>query len=137
MKKIQNFYPVLATADVKEASSFYERHFGFRRAFDSDWYVHLQHAEQAEVNLAILDANHESVPVGHRKTAQGVLINFELEEVDSAYAALVEAGVEILLELRDEAWGQRHFIAKGPDGVLIDVIKQIPPSKEFVAGYQP
>lgn len=136
MMKIQSFYPVLATTEVEEACAFYERHFGFRRAFDSDWYVHLQHAEQPELNLAILDAQHESVPAPYRKPAQGVLLNFELEEVDSAYADLVDAGVKILLELRDEAWGQRHFIAKGPGGVLVDVIKKIPPSEEFAAGYQ-
>lgn len=137
MHKIQSFYPVLATSNVQETTSFYEHHFGFRRAFDSDWYVHLQHAEQPEVNLAILSADHESIPAPYRTPAKGVLINFELADVDSAYADLVNAGVKILLELRDEPWGQRHCIVQGPDGVLIDVIKQIPPSKEFASGYQP
>jgi hypothetical protein len=39
--------------------------------------------------------------------------------------------------LRDETFGQRHFITKDPNGVLIDVIKPIPPSTEFAAQYQP
>ncbi|TJV16034.1 MAG: glyoxalase, partial [Mesorhizobium sp.] len=38
----------------------------------------------------------------------------------------------ILRTLRDEAFGQRHFITKDPNGVLIDVIKPIPPSAEFL-----
>jgi hypothetical protein len=38
--------------------------------------------------------------------------------------------------LRDEAFGQRHFITRDPAGVMIDVIKVIPPSEEFAAQYQ-
>ena len=35
-----------------------------------------------------------------------------------------------------EAFGQRHFITADPNGVLIDVIKPIPPSAEFAANYE-
>jgi hypothetical protein len=48
---------------------------------------------------------------------------------------LSAAGLPILLGLRDEAFGQRHFIAAGPNDVLIDVIKPIPPSAEFAAQF--
>ncbi len=37
--------------------------------------------------------------------------------------------------LRSEELGQRHFITADPNGVLIDVIKPIPPSAEFLAHY--
>jgi hypothetical protein len=37
--------------------------------------------------------------------------------------------------LRDEDFGQRHFITADPNGVLIDVIKPIPPSAEFAELY--
>ena len=33
------------------------------------------------------------------------------------------------------AFGQRHFITADPNGVLIDVIKPIPPSAAFVENY--
>ena len=46
-----------------------------------------------------------------------------------------KAGLPILLSLRDEAFGQRHFITKDPNGVLIDIIKPIPPTGEFAAQY--
>lgn len=39
------------------------------------------------------------------------------------------------LALRDEDFGQRHFITRDPNGVLIDVIKPIPPSADFAALY--
>ncbi len=42
----------------------------------------------------------------------------------------------MLIPLRDEAFGQRHFITRDPNGVLIDIIKPIPPSAEFAQQYE-
>lgn len=74
-------------------------------------------------------------PPGHGGIAGGLLLNFEVEDVDAVHAKLVAAGLSIVLPLRDEAFGQRHFITIDPNGVLIDVIKPIPPSAEFAARY--
>jgi hypothetical protein len=49
--------------------------------------------------------------------------------------AAVAAGLTFLLSLRDEDFRQRHFITSDPKGVLIDIIKAIPPSAEFAASY--
>ncbi len=136
MAKITSYYPVLATTDVAAAARFYEKHFGFRRLFDADWYVHLQQIEHPEVNLAILDAHHETVPANHRAPAQGLLLNFEVDDVDAEYDRLSQAGCDMLLPLRDEPWGQRHFIMRGPDGVLLDIIKPIAASAEFTSAYE-
>ncbi len=48
---------------------------------------------------------------------------------------LASGGHDVLLPLRDEAFGQRHFIVAGPGGVLVDVVTPIPPSAEFAALY--
>ncbi|MGF1507892.1 MAG: VOC family protein [Myxococcota bacterium] len=135
MTPISSFYPVLVSADVGSAAQFYQQHLGFRALFTSDWYIHLQHAEHPEVNLALLDAHHETVPPEQRTPARGVLVNLEVEDVDAEYARLTDAGAEMVLSLRDEPWGQRHFILRGPDGVLVDIIKPIPPSEQFAASY--
>jgi uncharacterized glyoxalase superfamily protein PhnB len=134
--KIAQFYPVLATENVSETAAFYVQHFDFKPLFEADWYVHLQHKTQESVNLAILDHRHETIPAGYRKPAQGVLINFETDDVDAVYERAHAAGLPILLTLRDEAFGQRHFITRDPGGVMIDVIKVIPSSAEFAAQYQ-
>ena len=133
--KITSYYPVILTGDVAGTAAFYEAHFGFRPAFSSDWYVHLQFAGDESVNLAILDGTHETIPAAARGRAAGMLLNFEVEDVDAEYERLSAAGLPILLSLRDEAFGQRHFITADPDGVLIDVIKPIPPSGEFIEIY--
>jgi len=134
--KVTSYYPVLMTSDVAGTAAFYQRHFGFAALFTADWYVHLQLPGDEAVNLAILDGAHETVPLPARDKASGVILNFEVEDVDAIHAAAVDAGLPILTPLRDEAFGQRHFITADPNGVLIDIIKPIPPSEEFASLYR-
>lgn len=132
--KCTQYYPVIMSQDVAGSSAFYQRHFRFKPLFEADWYVHLQSQEDEGVNLAILDAGHETIPQqGRGKPAAGLLINFEVADVDAEYALAKAAGLPILLELRSEDFGQRHFITADPDGVLIDVITPIEFSDAFAA----
>ena len=133
--KTTSYYPVLMTDDVAGTADFYVRHFRFARVFDSGWYVHLQSSEDKRVNLAILDGNHDTIPEAGRGRVSGMILNFEVKDPDAEYERARAAGLPILLALRDEAFGQRHFITADPNGVLIDIIKPIPPSGEFVAQY--
>lgn len=135
--KSTSYYPVLLTADVAATAAFYRRHLGFRPVFESDWYMHLQSEEDETVNLAVLARDHDTIPAaGRGRSAAGVILNFEVADVDAVHARLTGAGMKPLQPLRDEAFGQRHFILEGPDGVLIDIITPIPPSAEFAAGHQ-
>ena len=133
--KITGYYPVLLVDDVGMTAAFYQTHFGFKPLFSSDWYVHLQHADHPSVNLAFVAANHETVPEGSRKPASGMILNFEVEDPDTVYAKVTAGGIPVLRTLRDEDFGQRHFIIADPNGVMIDVIKPIPPSAEFAGQY--
>lgn len=135
--KITGYYPVLLVEDVGASAAFYQTHFGFKPLFTSDWYVHLQQADHPRVNLAFVSRNHETVPEGSRKPAAGMLINFEVENPDEIYDRLRAADVQVLRTLRDEDFGQRHFIVADPNGVMIDIIKQIPPTAEYAAQYAP
>lgn len=134
MKSTQ-YYPVIMTDDVAGTAAFYRRHFRFQPAFESDWYVHLQSSEDASVNLGVVRFDHASVPAPGRATVGGLLLNFEVADVDAEYDRARAGRLPILLELRDEAWGQRHFITRDPNGVLIDVIKPIQASAAFAAQY--
>lgn len=133
--KITSYYPVIMTSQVQATAAFYTTHFGFEERFTSDWYVHLQSSADSAINLAVVAGNHETIPEAARGKVSGLLLNFEVEDPDGAYAKAQAAGLPILLSLRDEAFGQRHFITSDPNGVLIDVIKPIPPSAEFAQQY--
>ncbi|MFD2262219.1 VOC family protein [Lacibacterium aquatile] len=133
--KITSYYPVIMTDDVAGTAGFYEKHLGFQALFTADWYVHLQMVGNESVNLAILDGSHETIPEIGRGKASGLLLNFEVEDVDAVHDAMVAAGLPVLRSLRDEDFGQRHFITADPNGVLIDVIKPIPPAANFAEAY--
>lgn len=133
--KLTSYYPVICVPDVAGTSAFFQRHFRFAPAFESKWYVHLTSKADPNVHIAVLDYRHETIPVGFRKPSQGILINFEVEDVDEEYTLAQQAGLDIRLSLRDEPFGQRHFIVAAPNGILIDIVKPIPPSPEFAAQF--
>ena len=131
------YYPVILTPDVAGTAAFYKAHFRFRPLFESDWYVHLQSAEDKRVNLGIVAGDHETIPAEGRGRISGLILNFEVKDPDRIYEQVKAAGLPILRTLRDEEFGQRHFITADPNGVMIDVIKPIPPSGAFAEQYAP
>lgn len=134
--KLSGFYPVIGTAKLRESHNFYTRLLGFETTFEADWYVSLRQPGDPGYELALLDHNHPTVPTGHRVPAQGLLLNFEVEDVDAEWERLVTSeGLHPILELRSEDFGQRHFIVADPNGVLIDVITPIAPTEEYREQY--
>jgi catechol 2,3-dioxygenase-like lactoylglutathione lyase family enzyme len=135
--RANQYYPVILTGDVAGTSAFWQEHFRFRPLFDSGWYVHLQSVEDRHVNLGIVKGDHETVPASGRGRVSGLIINFEVRNPDAVYERVKAAGLPILLTLRDEGFGQRHFITADPNGVMIDVIRLIRPTAEFAQYYRP
>ncbi|MGN8647268.1 VOC family protein [Gracilibacillus sp. HCP3S3_G5_1] len=134
--KLNSFYPVLMTEKLKETGRFYQAYFGFSVVFEADWYISLKQ-ERTGAELAILQASHKTVPSSFGKAVQGVILNFEVDNVDQVYHQLInERQLPLHLELRDEEFGQRHFITSDPNGVLIDVITVIPPDDSFLDQYK-
>lgn len=136
--KLNSFYPVIQTEQVASTAAFYTEHFGFEVVFQSDWYVNLRAPQgSTPYELAILNFNHETIPAPFREGTKGLILNFEVDDVDAAYERLIERSkLSLHLELRDEEFGQRHFMTSDPNGVLIDVISIIPPSEAFSHQYQ-
>ncbi|UCZ88535.1 VOC family protein [Gordonia sp. WA4-43] len=130
---VTSVYPVLMSTDVAAASNFYQRVLGFEVTFSADWYVSMR---TGVFELGLVDATHPTIPEGHRRPAAGLLVNIEVDDVDVLYRRLTdEHGLRPVLELRDEDFGQRHFIVEGPDGVLLDCIQPIPAADEFADAY--
>lgn len=136
--KLQGFYPVIMTKQITESAEFYTRLFGFEVVFEADWYVSLKWGEQEQgsYELAILSNDHPTVPSAYQANVQGLILNFEVEDVDAEYERLIiNEKLPLHLDIRDEAFGQRHFMTSDPNGVLMDMIKIIPPSPAFLEQY--
>lgn len=133
--QLSSVYPVLCTADLAASKDFYVRLFGYEVTFEADWYLSLR---RGPYELALLDHEHPTLPAAYRRPVTGLLINFEVADVDAEWERLVvREGLAPELPLRDEDFGQRHFIVADPNGVLVDVITPTPPSQDHAAQYTP
>lgn len=136
--KLSSFYPVICTGDPGTLRDFYTTHFGFEITFDAGWYVSLKRPGNPSFELGILESQHETIPEGFRNPASGLLLNFEVDDVDAEYERLVnQQGLTPLMPLKSEEFGQRHFILEDPAGVLIDIITEIPPTGAFAGMMSP
>ena len=134
--KLSSNYPVILTEKIIETADFYCQRLGFRKTFEADWYVSLAFDKNPCFQIALMRPGHESIPVPLTQPTSNLILNFECEDVDDVYREMiVERKLPLLLDLRDEPWGQRHFITRDPSGTLIDIIQPIPASEEFSSQY--
>ncbi|MDX3106944.1 VOC family protein [Nonomuraea angiospora] len=134
--ELTSFYPVICTARLQESRDFYTGLLGFETTFEAGWYVSLRRPGTPAYELALLDHTHPTLPEAYRAPVRGLLLNFEVADVDAEWERLVVgAGLTAELALRSEDFGQRHFIVADPNGVLIDVITPIAPSAEYAGQY--
>lgn len=133
---MNSLLPVLCVRSVSENQQFYESLFGLRAAFEIDWYVQLQSAHNEAIQIAFVEVNHPSVPKAYQQLPSGTVITLEVDDAGSYYRRANELGLKVVMPLRDEDFGQRHFMVQDPNGLLVDVVKLIEPSAEFKAHYQ-
>ena len=119
-------YPIVITDQLQSCADFYTGHFQFDVVFQEDWYVHLLHAASG-AELAFLAPNTPSQPAQLHApySGAGMVISFEVEDAELEYQRFNgKKDCEIFLPLKDEPWGQRHFMLRDPAGVCIDVVEQ-------------
>lgn len=126
------YYPLLQVRDVAATSAFYQDLFGFTPVFASDWYMHLRAADGPQ-ELAVIAYDHDTIPEEGRMPTSGLILSFEVEDAAAEAARFAAKGIRIAQPLRDEPFGQRHFIASDPNGILLDVITPIAPDPDWLA----
>lgn len=128
-------YPLIQVRDVAATAAFYIAHLGFTPVFESDWYVQLRGGDKQN-ELAIIGFDHDSIPPAGRRPTSGLILSLEVADAVADAVRLGDAGVPIIQPLRDEVFGQRHFIAADPNGILVDVITPIEPDPDWLAAQQ-
>jgi catechol 2,3-dioxygenase-like lactoylglutathione lyase family enzyme len=135
---VNALFPVLMTDRLAESRDFNADLLGMRLAFEADWYVQLLSTTTPAAQLGLVASGHESVPPRFPRAAAGVLVTVEVDDVDAVYERAQARGLGIELSLRDEDWGQRHFITRDPNELAVDVVQVIPvTSDEAAAQYAP
>lgn len=132
---MNSLFPDICSNAIEESKEFYVSLLGFKPVFAIDWYVQLQSPTDKNVQIAFVRPDHESVPAGFQHSPRGVIVTVEMDDVDTLYKRARHLHCEIVLELRDEAWGQRHFMVRDPNGLLLDLVQMIAPKQEFLEAY--
>jgi uncharacterized glyoxalase superfamily protein PhnB len=124
----------LMSEDPAASAQWFVDHFGFTVNIDIGWYVNTQHEDQQNLSLDFVERNHESSPeVLRGKQVAGTLLAFLVDDVDAEERRLRQAGLEVVLPLVTEPWGQRRFQVKGPDGLVVEVLQMVEASPDWLA----
>jgi len=134
--KPDSAFTVLIVDDLYSAKEFYENNFGFNVAFQNEWYLHL--VSESGIQVAFMLPNQSSQPeIFHKKhNGSGLIFSLEVGDADLAYAYAMEKSLNIVLNLRSEEWGQRHFALQDPNGVYVDIVQAIEPAEEYKSDYE-
>lgn len=136
MIKPNSSFPVFTVGDLTAAKEYYTGNLGFNVAFEGEWYLHL--ATESGIQVGFLLPDQATQPPIFRVpySGEGVIFSLEVDDVDAAYSQVLDKALDIVLELRSEDWGQRHFALKDPNGVNIDVVQAFEPTEEYAQGYE-
>lgn len=119
---ITNAFADLCVSDVERSVAFYRRLLGLGVVADQEWYVELGVA--GRVLLALVQSGHATVPACAGHPARGVLVSFEVDDLEPVAAAAHELGCALLVPPTREL-GQFHCMVSDPDGTVVDVIERI------------
>lgn len=117
----------IVTAKLAETKKFYQEVLGFGITFENEFYL-LMHTPSKEAEISFLLPNHPSQQGLFHKpyTGEGMYLTIEVNNVDKLYETLKAKGASILVEMRNEPWGDRHFAMKDPNGIAIDFVQYNP-----------
>jgi uncharacterized glyoxalase superfamily protein PhnB len=114
----------LNVEDVTASATFVKQHFGFNEEMSAKGFVSLS-KQDAGFNLIFLRTGLEtfkpSFMRGHR--ANGLLIVFVVDDIDTEYVRLKTEGVMITTPIETEPWGERFFQVTDPNGVVIQRVQ--------------
>lgn len=123
MKKI---YPLVITDNIKEAADFYVHYFNFTIVFQQDWYVQLVHETSGEeLAFMVPNATNQPAELHAAFSGKGLVYSFETEDAQKEYERLSKTDIKMIHELKDEEWGQRHFMVQDPAGIYVDIVQQL------------
>ena len=110
----------IITDRVAELRDFYRKVLQEAPSVDRADYVEFSTAGAA-VSLWDL-AGHERQAPGsaHTRSNRTVMLEFEVADVDSEFERIRHLGVEIVMDVTTQAWGNRAFYFRDPDGNLIN-----------------
>jgi predicted enzyme related to lactoylglutathione lyase len=110
---VRRVMPVLTVSDLGATREAYIQVLGLREVMNLGWIVTFADDElRHQVSLMTKDA---TAPVNPA-------VSIEVDDVDAAYQAAVDAGLQVVHPLSDEEWGVRRFFFADASGNVVNVL---------------
>ncbi|HTT89158.1 MAG TPA: VOC family protein [Acidimicrobiales bacterium] len=125
--KVLRVVPNMSSERFEASRDFYMGLFDMVVSVElGSWYLQLMAPEDRSLNVGFLQPGHEFF--GGRPAPPGgysLVLTVQVDDVDEAYARAQRRGARILLDIRDEDYGQRHFLVVDPNGLVLNVMSAI------------
>ena len=112
--RIVRVVPIRAVDDIESAVHTYRDVLGMVEVTRLDWLVTLSDSRDMRRQIGITTRD-PSAPCNPQ-------VSIQVDDVDDAYNAATEAGVEIIYPLTDEPWGSRRFFFADAAGTIVNVL---------------
>ena len=125
--KANNLSSCIVTDKVDESRTFYTKNFDAKITFDCGWYVNMEFGKNTST-LQFMAPQQDGQPTC---SGNGLMYNFEVDDVDKEYEKLTKLGNEIVMPLEDHPWGDRGFAILDPNGIMLYLYSNAEPAEEF------
>ena len=114
----------IVTEKTQESKDFYIKHFGCEVIYEGedDWFVLLQ-LDNSELGFMKPGLEFQAEKFRSAFQGQGMWIAIDVDDADAEYARIKALGTPIDTEIRDEPWGDRHFVIVDPNGIGVDIVQ--------------
>ena len=79
-------FPVFIVRGLGEAKEFYGNNFGFKVAFENDWYLHLVSKSGIQVAFMLPEQTTQPRIFHKHHSGNGVILSLEVNDANSAYS---------------------------------------------------
>ncbi|MER5542677.1 VOC family protein [Streptomyces sp. NPDC002589] len=110
---VRRIVPNVQSTALPQSVEFYGE-LGLEEVMNHGWIITLASPGNPAVQLSVMTED-RTAPVAPD-------LSIEVEDVDAAYAAMLERGAEIVHPLTDEEWGVRRFFVRDPNGRVVNVL---------------
>lgn len=124
--RLKKLWTGFITDKVRESREFYTRVLECAVVYEGadDWFVLLRLGE-SELGFMKPGLEFQAQAFRGSYRGQGAWIAIDVDDAEAEYERIRALGVPIEAGLRDEPWGDRHFVILDPSGIGVDIVQRL------------